>query len=37
MAKEPNEHVLGMLAAGLLEDLIHEDGEQFIDRIEQEA
>lgn len=33
----PSEEVLGLLAAGPLEDLIEYHGEQFIDRIESEA
>jgi len=36
-ARGPNEGVLGMLAAGPLEDLIHFHGPAFIDRIEIEA
>ncbi|MBB5204872.1 hypothetical protein HNQ51_002186 [Inhella inkyongensis] len=34
---QPSEKVLGMLAAGPLEDLIEDHGEQFIERIEIEA
>ena len=35
--REPGENVLGILGAGPLEDLIHEHGPAFIDRIEFEA
>lgn len=37
LSKEPPDAVLGVLAAGPLEDLIHFAGSQFIDRIETEA
>ena len=37
LAKSPPYSVLGMLAAGPLEDLIHEAGPQYIERIELEA
>lgn len=37
LALNPPENVLGVLAAGPLEDLIDECGEQFIERIEREA
>lgn len=37
IARRPPKHVLGYLAAGLLEDLIAFRGSQFIDRIEAEA
>jgi hypothetical protein len=35
--REPADAVLGILAAGPLEDLIHHDGARFIDRIELQA
>jgi len=35
--REPDEAVLGILAAGPLEDLIHYHGDRFIDEIELEA
>jgi hypothetical protein len=35
--REPSEKVLGVLAAGPLEDLIQNHGEHFIERIEAEA
>lgn len=35
--RRPSEKVLGMLAAGPLEDLVDQHGEAFIDRIEKEA
>ncbi len=34
LAKSPPEEVLGVVAAGPLEDLIHYKGDDFIDRIE---
>jgi hypothetical protein len=37
LRKTTDEWVLGMLAAGPLEDLLEACGEQFIERIEQEA
>lgn len=37
LARRPTEQVLGMLAAGTLEDLIHYWGPNFIDRIERAA
>ncbi len=37
LARRPTEQVLGMLAAGPLEDLIHYWGPDFIDRIERAA
>lgn len=37
LAQEPPEKVLGILAAGPLEDLIERHGALFIDRIEEEA
>jgi hypothetical protein len=37
LARRPKEQVLGVLAAGRLEDLIHYWGPNFIDRIEQAA
>jgi hypothetical protein len=37
LARRPTEQVLGMLAAGPLEDLIHYWGPNFIDRIERVA
>jgi hypothetical protein len=37
LAKAPPEEVLGVLAAGPLEDLIHDRGDAFIDRIELQA
>ena len=37
LGRKPSEKVLGILAAGPLEDLIHMHGERFIDRIETEA
>lgn len=37
LARKPTEQVLGVLAAGPLEDLIHYWGPNFIDRIEQTA
>jgi hypothetical protein len=36
LAKNPPDSVIGMLAAGPLEDLIHQAGPQYIDRIELE-
>jgi hypothetical protein len=35
--REPAEPVIGILAAGPLEDLIHYSGDRFIDRIELQA
>ena len=35
--KKPSDWVLGMLAAGPVEDLLQQSGAQFIDRIETEA
>lgn len=37
LARRPSEQVLGMLAAGPLEDLIEYSGQDFIGRIEHEA
>ena len=37
LSRNPGEQVLGMLAAGPLEDLIEYHGTDFIDRIEDEA
>ena len=37
LAREPSQRVLGMLSAGALEDLIHQHGPEFIERIEFEA
>ena len=37
LAKSPPDSVIGMLAAGPLEDLIHQAGPQYVDRIELEA
>jgi hypothetical protein len=37
LAKNPPDSVIGILAAGPLEDLIHQAGPQYIDRIELEA
>jgi hypothetical protein len=37
LARAPPPEVLAVLAAGPLEDLIHENGERFIDRIELHA
>jgi hypothetical protein len=37
LSRNPSEHVLGMLAAGALEDLIERAGPTFIDRIEQQT
>ena len=37
LTKEPDDRVLGILAAGPLEDLIETSGSQFIERIEQQA
>jgi len=37
VARRPSEHVLGVLAAGLLEDLLDDSGPQFIERIEEQA
>ena len=35
--REPSQKVIGALAAGPLDDLIEDHGDQFIDRIEDEA
>jgi hypothetical protein len=35
--RRPSERVLGMIAAGLMEDLLHYSGETFISRIESQA
>lgn len=35
--RRPSERVLGMVAAGLMEDLLEDSGEQFISRIEHQA
>ena len=37
LSREPPQPVIGVLAAGPLEDLVHHAGPQFIDRIELEA
>jgi hypothetical protein len=37
LEKEPSDDVLGVLAAGPLEDLLHYHGTEFIDKIEIEA
>jgi len=37
VARRPSERVLGMVAAGLVEDLLDDSGELFIDRIEAQA
>ena len=37
LARNPSDQVIGMLAAGPLEDLIHGFGPIFIDRIERQA
>ena len=37
LRRKPSERVLGMLAAGALEDLIESYGPQFVDRIEIQA
>jgi len=37
LSKDPPPAVVGVLAAGPLEDLIHDQGLQFIERIETEA
>jgi hypothetical protein len=37
VARKPSERVLGMVAAGLMEDLLEDAGEAFIERIEQQA
>jgi hypothetical protein len=37
LSRNPPDSVIGMLAAGPLEDLIHEAGPQFIDRIELQS
>ena len=37
LSRRPDQNVIGMLAAGPLEDLIKDWGEMFIDRIELEA
>lgn len=37
ISRQPSERVLGMLAAGPLEDLIHYSGDEYIERIEIEA
>jgi hypothetical protein len=37
LKRDPGDKVLGVLAAGPLEDLIHYHGSQYIDRIEEEA
>lgn len=35
--RRPSDHVLGMVAAGLIEDLLQGSGELFISRIEEQA
>lgn len=37
VSKRPSERVLGMLAAGIMEDLLEDSGTEFIDRIEEQA
>ncbi len=37
VSRRPSERVLGMLAAGILEDLLDDSGPVFIDRIEEQA
>ena len=37
ISRRPSERVLGMLAAGIMEDLLQDSGALFIDRIEEQA
>jgi hypothetical protein len=37
VARRPSERVLGMLAAGIMEDLLEDSGPVFINRIEEQA